>query len=452
VLVSHKSGDALTTSDGGPFNSVVRDDGSFVAFLSNGSNLVAGQTQSTRRYQIFLWNRSTNQNVLVSHNASSSVTATNGASFYPVMSSDASYIAFYSAGTDVISGQVDANQDYDIFIYERATGSNTLVSHNQGSISTTGAMRSLYPDISADGRFVVYQSTAPDLVLNDLNNAEDVFIWDRTTNTNTLMSRSATSSVSASANAKSFGAHISADGATVSFTSNANDLLPTQTASGKGDIFFFDRSSSTLHLVSHTPGSTTNGGNDESFLALPSADGAFIAFNTLASNVVPNDNDGSGDVIIYDRAADANTAASLRAANLTSVSANGDSGSQRASEDGRFVVFVSDATNLVPNQLDANNGNDVFVRDRQTNTTILVSHAAGAPATAANAVSDSPAISSDGRWITFASRATDLINGIVDLNSGYNIYLYDRANDTTILVSHSFAGANFTASDFLKHR
>jgi hypothetical protein len=205
TLVSHKSGDPLTTEDGGPFNSVLSDDGSFLAFLSNGSNLVSGQSQSSRRYQVFLWNRNTNQSVLISHNATSATTATNGASFYPIMNTDASYIAFYSAGTDVISGQVDANQDYDIFLYENASGTNTLVSHTQGSTSTTGAMRSLYPSISDDGRSVVYQSTAPDLVANDLNNVEDVFIWDRTTNANTLMSRSATSLVSASANAKSFG-------------------------------------------------------------------------------------------------------------------------------------------------------------------------------------------------------------------------------------------------------
>ncbi len=447
TLVSHKSGNALTTSDGGPFNSVVSDDGSFVAFLSNSSNLVAGQSQSARRYQIFLWERSTNQTVLVSHNATSLTTATNGASFYPIVSADGSYIVFYSAGTDVVTNQVDANQNYDIFVYERATGANTLVSHTQGSTSTAGAMASLYPDISADGRYVVYQSTAPDLVPNDLNNAEDVFIWDRTTNANTLMSRSATSLVSASGNAKSFSAKISDDGKTVSFTSKASDLLATQTASGKGDIFFLDRTNTTLHLVSHTPGSTNIGGNDQSFLALPSADGAFIAFNTLASNLVPNDNDGSGDVIIYERGGDTNTAASSRPPNLSSISANGHSGSQHASADGRFVVFTSDATNLVANQSDTNNANDIFVRDRQTNTTTLVSHAAGSSAQTANALSDSPVISTDGRWIAYASKASDLMNGIVNLNGGANVYLYDRVNDATTLVSHAVAGANFTGSD-----
>lgn len=447
TLISHKAGDAARTSDGGPFNSVVSDDGAFVAYLSNASNAVAGQTQSAKRFQIFLWSRSNNQSVLVSHTASSPTTATNGASFYPIMNADASYLAFYSAGTDVIGNQIDGNQNFDIFLYERATGANTLVSHTQGSRSTTGAMVSLYPDVSADGRFVVYQSTAPDLVANDLNNAEDIFIWDRTTNSNTLVSRSATSPASASANARSFGAKISDDGGTVSFTSRASDLLTGQSASGNGDVFFLDRSTSTLYLISHQPGSTSNGGDDQSFLTLPSVDGAFFAFNTLASNIVANDNDGSGDVIIYDRAADTNTAASARAANLASLSANGHSGTQRASEDGRFVVFVSEATNLAPNQSDGNNTSDIFLRDRQTNSTMLVSHAAGLPAKTADAISDSPVISGDGRWIAYASKASDLVNGVVDLGGGANVYLYDRVNDATTLVSHSFLGPTFTGSD-----
>jgi Tol biopolymer transport system component len=447
TLVAHKSGNTVTTSDGFSFNPVLSDDGSFLAFESNASNLVAGQTQSARRFEIFLWNRSTGETKVLSHNASSATTATNGSSFGHVMSADASYIAFYSSGSDLVSGEVDANQTYDTFLYERATGAITLVSHQQGSTITAGAMQSVYPDISADGRYVVFQSTSPDLVANDLNNAEDVFVWDRTTNTNTLISRSASSAVSASANAKSFGAKISADGKTISFTSKASDLLPGQTASGQGDVFFLDQTTSTLHLISHLPGSTTNGGNDESFLPLISTNGAFIAFDTLASNVVPNDNNGSGDVLIYDRASDTNTAASLHAANLPSISANGHSGSMRASADGRFVVFTSEATNLVPNQSDVNNGTDIFVRDRQTNTTKLVSHASGSPATTANAASDSPAISTDGQWITYVSKASDLINGLTDLNGGANVFLYDRVNDTTTLVSHSVLGTSFTASD-----
>lgn len=444
TLVSHRSGDFATTTDGSQFNSIVSDDGSFVAYLSNASNVVAGQSQPARRYQVFLWSRTSNQSVMVSHNATSQTAAPDGASFYPILDADASHVAFYSAGTDVVTDQVDLNQGMDVFVYERATGAIRLVSHTRGSATTTGAMGSIYPDVSGDGRYVVYQSTAPDLVANDLNGAEDVFVWDRTTGENAVLSRSATPLVSASANAKSYNQKISRDGRFVSFTSDATDLLAGQSGTG-GNIFLVDRTTSTMRLVSRTPGSATTGGDAASFRALVNSDGAFVTFNTQAGNLVAGDTNGSGDVMIYSRAADTNAAASARAASLASVSANGHSGSQRTSADGRFVVFVSDATNLVPNQSDANGANDIFVRDRQTGTTKLVSHAAGSPSTAADALSDSPAISADGRWIAYASLATDIAG--LDLNGGADIYLYDRVNDVTTLVSHSVAGAGFTASD-----
>ena len=121
--------------------------------------------------------------------------------------------------------------------------------------------------------------------------------------------------------------------------------------------------------------------------------------------MVPNDNNGSGDVIIYDRAADSNTAASARAAGLASVTPNGHSGGLRASADGRLRCFRERGHESGAEPPDANNASDVFVRDRQTNVTTLVSHAAGAPASAADAISDSPAMSDDGRWITYASQA-----------------------------------------------
>jgi WD40-like Beta Propeller Repeat len=438
-LATHTSTSATKTSNGFSFNPVLSNDGSFLAFLSNTSDLVTGQTEDARRYDIFLWDRATGQTALISHAAGSPTTAANGASFGAVMSMSANYIAFYSAGTNLVSTQVDANQTYDLFLYERATGLNTLVSHTQGSTTST--------DISADGNRVVYQSTAPDLVANDLNNAEDVFIWNPATNTNTLMSRSATSLISDSANAKSFGAHISADAKFVAFSSNASDLLAGQTSSGKGDVVLFDTTNSTLHLMSHTAGQSTTGGNDQSVLPLINNDGAFVAYDTQASNLVPDDNNGSGDVLIYDRTSDTKTAASNRAANLASITSNGHSGNARASANGRFVVFASEGTNLVGGQSDTNNATDIFVRDRQTNTTILVSHAAGTPSVSADGTSDSPAISNDGRWSTYASTATNLISNTTDLDGGYDIFLYDRVNDTTSLVSHSIIGTNFTASD-----
>ncbi|HJT80812.1 MAG TPA: hypothetical protein VJ719_06415 [Chthoniobacterales bacterium] len=448
TLVSHRAGDSLTTSGGSTFNSVLSSDGAFVAFMSNSPDIVAGQTQSAARYQVFLWNRSTNTSVLVSHSSSSATTAGNNGSFYPVLNADASYVAFYGLATDLVPNGNDVNQDQDVFVYERATGNVTLVSHNAGSPTNAGTGASLYPEISADGRYVVYQSSAVDLVGNDLNNAQDIFVWDRSANSNALVSRSATSPVSASANGRSFGGQIAGDGNTISFTSEATDLISTQSSSGKGDVFLFDRTTSAIQLVSRKPGSPSAGGDQQSVLPLPSDDGMFVAFSTQATDLVANDQDGSADVMIYDRAAGSNECASLRPANLASMSANGNSGSQHASADGRFVVFVSEATNLVANQSDANGKNDIFVRDRQTGLTVLVTRAAGTTNQTGDDVSDSPQISGDGRWITYASLATNLVPGMVDAGGVANVYLFDRQNGATALVSHSLAGANFSGSDF----
>ena len=453
TLITHKSDSLTTTGEGSNFNSIMSNDGAFVAFLSNGGNFVPGQTQPARRLQVFLWTRATNQNVLVSHAASSATTAADGAAANPIVNADGSFVAYYHAGADVITNQVDGNQTFDVFIYERASGTNTLVSHIAGNTTTTGSNSALFPQLSADARYLTFQSTSASYVANDLNNAEDVFIWDRTTNTNTLVSRSATSDVSDSANAKSFGGKISADGTTLTFTSNASDLFAGQAASGNGDVFLRDRASGEVRLLSHPPGSPNTGGDQQSVIAIPSANGQFITFNTQATTLVANDTNGSSDVFIHDRGANTNTCASLRSAGLDSLTANGQSGSHRSSADGRFVVFISDGNNLAPNQTDANNANDIFLRDRQTQTTILVSHAADVTTQAGDNLSDTPSISADGRWITYASRASDLAAGVSDVNSatglngGADVFLYDRETGTNTLVSRSATSASVSASD-----
>jgi len=102
------------------------------------------------------------------------------------------------------------------------------------------------------------------------------------------------------------------------------------------------------------------------------------------------------------------------------------------SADGRFSVVVSTAANLVPGQTDINNEYDVFLYDRVTDEITLVSHAAGAPAQAGNGVSGAAVISADGRFVAFASEATDLVPGFVDGNAGRDkssdVYLYDRVS------------------------
>ena len=252
TLVTHAAGANTTTADGLSFNPVPTADGSGLAFLSTASNLAAGQTEDAKRLDLFLWNRNTGQTVIVNHAADSSTTVGNGAAGFPALSADGNLIVYQSAATNLVPNQVDPNQSaQDVFLYDRSTGANTLVSHIQGNPLTTGNVTSIYPAISADGRFVTYQSAAANLSsTSDLNNAEDIFLWDRTTNSNQLITRNTSGSAG---NAKSYGSRPSTDGNTVVFSTFATDLVPEQNSPSSGDVFLYDRNLGTLQLMSHQP-------------------------------------------------------------------------------------------------------------------------------------------------------------------------------------------------------
>jgi Tol biopolymer transport system component len=116
----------------------------------------------------------------------------------------------------------------------------------------------------------------------------------------------------------------------------------------------------------------------------------------------------------------------------------GDSSSAAISDDGRYVAFVSEAVNLVPGQVDHNLATDVFLRDRVAGTTVLVSHASGAPAATGDARSGHPGISANGRYVIFRSEASNLVPGQVDTTSwtSDDLFLYDRETGTTRLITH----------------
>lgn len=123
-----------------------------------------------------------------------------------------------------------------------------------------------------------------------------------------------------------------------------------------------------------------------------------------------------------------------------------------ASSNGRWIAFVSAATNLVPGQTDTNSANDVFLRDRVNGTTVLVSHQPGLLASTGNNVSDQPSISDDGRWVAFASTATNLVTGQTDGNFTRDVFLYDRTTGQLILLSHASASATTAANNTSENR
>jgi Tol biopolymer transport system component len=397
----------------GSTNPSISTDGRYVAFISYATNLVTGDTNGV--HDIFVRDRQTGTTTLVSK--SSSGTEGDAQSVAPSISADGRYVAFYTASTNLVTG--DTNGVPDIFVRDRQTGSTYLVS--KSSTGVLGDGTSAGPS-AGGGRFVAFFSGATNLVSGDTNAAVDVFVRDRQTGTTTLVSRSSSGT---EGDAQSDAPSISADGRYVAFESDATNLVPGDT-NAKTDIFVRDRQTGTTYLVSKSSGGVQ--GDGPSLNPSISADGRYVAFYSLATNLVSGDTNGKTDVFVRDRQTGSTT--------LVSKNSAGTEGDDNTvypviSSDGRYVVFGSYATNLVSG--DTNTKRDIFVRDRQTGTTTLVSK--DSSGTIGNGNSEYPGISSDGRYVAFESDATNLVSG--DTNSAADIFVRDRQTGTTTLVSKS---------------
>ncbi len=364
-------------------------------------------------------------------------TQSNNDSYNPSISADGRFVAFESEATNLVSG--DTNNFRDIFVHDRQTGQTTRVS--VASDGTQSNQHSYNPSISADGRFVAFESVASNLVSGDTNNHPDIFVHDRQTGQTTRVS---VASDGAQANDFSSNPSISADGRYVAFISVANNLvsggdtepptlpsttsLPNNTASGDTgvdhDVFVHDRQTGATTLVSVAmDGSEGNGYSEEVSI---SADGRYVAFRSGASNLVSGDTNNHPDIFVRDLQTNQTTRVSVAS---DGTQANNFSFEPSISADGRYVAFMSWADNLVSG--DTNSDWDVFVHDRQTGATIRVSVATGGGQAAGR--SQSPSISADGRYVAFASSASNLVSG--DTNNHPDIFVHDRQTGVTMRVS-----------------
>src|SRR5438093_412858 len=308
-------------------------------------------------------------------------------------------------------------------LWGRSAGAQTTERVSVASDGTTeGNDASLGSALSADGRFVAFDSAATDLVAGDTNGVSDVFVHDRQTGTTERVS---ITSDGTQGNGKSgllsfaFPPALSADGRFVAFVSFATNLVAGDT-NGATDVFVHDRQTGTTERVSVASDGTQ--GNAASAGAALSADGRFVAFHSTATNLVAGDTNGKTDVFVHDR----QTGITER----VSVASDGTQGNNASSypalsADGRFVAFDSDATDLVAG--DTNGTNDVFVHDGQTGTTERVSVASDG--TQGNGPSSGAALSADGGLVAFHGTATNLVAG--DTNGTYDVFVHDRPVSTT---------------------
>jgi Tol biopolymer transport system component len=388
-------------ADGYSFETSVSSDGRFVTFGSTASNLVAGDVNAAA--DVFLRDRVAQTTERVSVRAER--LESNGASFESSVSSDGRFVAFASDASNLVAG--DHNGATDVFVRDRALGRTERVSVGAGGTEAHGT--SSLCSLSANGRFVAFASTAPNLVVGDSNGVRDVFVRDRALGTTERVSVSGTG---ATANAASGQPFISADGRFVSFTSGASNLVGSDT-NGVSDVFLRDRAARTTRRISvRSGGAQADGASSESSI---SGNARFVAFQSVASGLVPGDANARTDVFVHDRVTGATTRVSVGSG---AAEANGNSllGEQLGiSADGRFVAFASGAGNLVPN--DGNGTSDVFVRDRARGTTTRLS--VSEAGRAGNGTSSRPTIAPAGRHVAFVSAATNLVasdtNGVQDV-------------------------------------
>jgi Tol biopolymer transport system component len=397
--------------DGASLHARSNADGSLVVFLSSASNLVPNDRNG--RADIFVLDRLAG----VTERVSLSFLGgdPNDTSFPAVISADGRFVAFGCAASNIVTG--DFNRVPDIFVFDRVERRSEILSLSQDG-QGGGAVPDLPPAITPEGRFVAFASQADNLVANDANQASDVFVVDRDDGRIELITYTALGAPDTrSANDDSAGPMISQDGCVVAFFSDATNLVPMDTNQFR-DVFVRDRCSGGVERVSvNREGAQANGPSQIELHALGlSADGRFVLFTSRATNLDEIPTGGTTQIFLRDRATGATQ---LVSRNAGGEAGNGLSVAPSISADGRFVAFQSLASNLVDD--DVNGRSDVFVLDRTDGEVRLVSQTAdGRPSDGDSTV---PSISDDGSRIVFQSsgRLTpDDLNNLVDTYSVVN--------------------------------
>lgn len=444
VLVSHLPGTSATTANGASDLPSVSSDGRWIAFVSSATNLVTGQTDGNFVQDVFLYDRTTGQVILLSHTSGSATTTASGLSDKPAVAADGTVVAFRSAGTNLVAGVTDGNAAADLFLHDVAGGTTALASRTAASATTTANGASDAPALSSDGRYVAFTCTGTNLVTgqSDTNAKADVFVHDRTTGTTVLASRSSTGPA-VTTNGLSDQPAISADGAWVAFRT-AGTNLGVYDSNAQPDVWAFDRAAGTVLLVSRRALSPLRPGSNASATPVLSFDGSFIAYASASNNLVTGQIDnGNWDVFVFNRTTLLNTLVS-RSSTSAVTDANAGSTTPTISLDGAWIAYVSDATNIIAGQTDANQAqatrSDVFVFDRAAGTNALASRSASVATTTANRSSDRAAVARGGGFVVFTTSATDVISGLTDANSVNDVFSWERATGTNAAVSRRDTG------------
>jgi Tol biopolymer transport system component len=383
-------------ANGGSGRPAISDDGRFVAFASDASNLVTEDTNGTG--DIFVRDRQTGATTRVS--VRSNGAQANGASSAPAISGDGRFVAFYSDASNLLNG--DTNGCADIFVHDRQSGQTTRV-----SVNSSGAEENAPPpddyrvvSISGDGRYVAFYSDASNLVSGDTNNETDIFVHDRQTG-RTI--RASVASDGTEANAGSVHPNLSGDGRYLTFASGATNLVTGDT-NGKGDVLVRDLQAGTTTRISvNSKGEQADGGGRSPDI---SGDGRYVVFLSASGNLDPRaDESGNKELVyVHDRQGGQTTLASVYSeGGLLTV---GLFEEPTISRDGRYVAFsfYDKGENM--------GIMDIWVRDLQAGTSVEVA--------GGNDSSFGSSLSAGGGVVAFSSGATNLVSG--DTNGTSDVF------------------------------
>ena len=332
-------------------------------------------------------------------------TQANNSSFGGVLSADGRFVAFTSVASNLTPG--DDNNGWDVFVKDLATGAVSLASRSPAG--GPGAGSSQEPQISADGRYVVFLTEASDIVPEDTNGSSDVVVYDRSTGENQLVSRD----LDGLPAGDSYGASIDGAGRLVSYYSLASDIVSGDT-NGYSDVFVRDLVSGLTTRVSLTSGGgQANSWSDRSRL---SGNGRYVAFRSGATNLADGDGN-TEDIFVHDR-----RDGSVERISSTPDGREASGDSPSISWGGRFVAFHSYSTELVGGE---DFSRDAFVFDRASGRMTAISYPRHAGAYTGLNAGLEPVISADGGTVAFNSEE-DLTAEDTDFN--LDAYLYDNGD------------------------
>lgn len=375
-------------ADSNSTNPSISNDGRYVAFGSNATNLVPGDTNGL--HDIFVHDSATRTTELVTVGLNGE--PANGMSLDQHLSGNGRFVAFYSDATNLVAG--DTNGETDVFVYDRNTKRTVM--------APGGADGGLFPVISDSGRYVVYATEAA-LVPEDGNLQIDLYLFDRVTGTASLVSKTPSGR---SPSGGSSLATISGNGRYIAYRSNATGIVPDR-PEGSSWVYLYDRVADTTTLIASSSGeSTINPGPI-------SANGRFITLTSNSDSVVAGDSNGEFDVFLYDRNTGRTTAVSTTPAGTTG---DGMSLSPDISPDGRYVSFFSTAHNIVDGIADPDM--HVYLYDRRTGRNTVVSVPPGGKG---NGGGFGSSLSIGGRFVAYESFGTDLVAG--DTNDEMDVFV-----------------------------